>query len=261
MSLHLPFPVVSGPQWPGVHYFCTTRLGGVSKDEWASFNLGFNTAESPALAQANRTLLHGALPCKPFWLNQVHGAAVVDADQSQPGPQQPGWRPDADAALTTRSGCVLGILTADCLPVVIADTQGRALGVAHAGWRGLAGGVLEETLRQLRQRAPAATQWQAWIGPGISQPFFEVGPDVYHAFVDVAPEADRFSRAGAKRNGLNRWQADLAGLAAWRLERAGVAHVIQSGRCTYGEPDVFYSYRRSAQTGRMATIAWLESGS
>lgn len=260
MNLHLPFPVVSGPQWPGVRYFCTTRLGGVSKGEWASFNLGFNTAESVALARANRTLLLGALPGEPFWLNQVHGAAVVDADQSQSGAQA-GSRPDADAVLTTCSGRVLGILTADCLPVVIADTQGRALGVAHAGWRGLASGVLEETLRQLRQRAPAATQWQAWIGPGISQPFFEVGPDVYHAFVDAAPEADRFFCAGATRNGLNRWQADLAGLAAWRLQGAGVAHVIQSGRCTYAEPDVFYSYRRSAQTGRMATIAWLEPGS
>lgn len=256
MSSGLPFPVINGPAWPGVNYFCTTRQGGLSQADWASFNLGFNTAEPDLITQANRQMLHDRLPAVPLWLDQVHGCVVVDADEmalSSAGHQ----RPKADAAVTATPGRVLAILTADCLPVVISDDKARVLGVAHAGWRGLAAGVLQETLTLMRRRAPEAGGWRAWIGPGISPAYFQVGADVYQAFTSTDAQAARYFLAQPAINGAAKWLADLPGLAARRLAQAGVNDVVLSGRCTYGEPDVFYSYRLNPRTGRMATVAWL----
>ncbi len=240
-------PSVTGPAWPGVRYFCTVRAGGVSTGSYASMNLGRRTQDDSAHVLENRRRLRAEVPAEPFWLNQVHGIEVADADQD-------GDVLSADAAVTAATGRVLAIMTADCLPVVIADVQGRAVGIAHAGWRGLAQGVLEQTLNRLRAKVGGDAQWRAWVGPGISQPHFEVGADVYEAFLGCDSGASVFFAPGVTNN---KWLADLPGLARRRLHAAGVAQVELSGCCTYGEPERFFSYRRKPDSGRMATVAWL----
>lgn len=245
---------VSGLAWPGVRYFSTTREGGVSQGAYASFNLGMHTRDNPVDVRENRRRLMQALPRDPLWLEQVHGSEVLDADAWQ---VEGGAPPRADAAVTVQPGRVLAIMTADCLPVVLSDADGSVLGVAHAGWRGLAGSVLEHTVSRMQSLRPQATGYRAWIGPAISQRHFEVGADVYAAFVDQDPETRMYftrAAAGAK------WLADLPSIARHRLTRAGVDDVELSGYCTYGEGDRFYSYRRSSDTGRLATLAWLQPG-
>lgn len=245
---------VSGQAWPGVDYFCTTRQGGVSGGTWSALNLGLHTGDDAGHVAANRQRLSLAVPGDPLWLRQVHGADVYDADRAaRPANAEP---PVADASITVTPGRVLAIMTADCLPVVIASTDGRALGVAHAGWRGLAAGVLENTLDALRQRAGQACAWRAWIGPAISQSRFEVGEDVRDAFVsrDAQTALFFFEKPGGSQR---KWMADLPALARWRLHRAGVDDVELSGQCTFDRTDLFYSYRRDGETGRLATLAWL----
>ncbi|AOB32113.1 hypothetical protein AKI39_17425 [Bordetella sp. H567] len=242
-------PVVTGPQWAGVRYFCTTRAGGVGTAPHDTLNLGLRAGDQPQAVAENRRRVRAMLPADPLWLRQVHGARVVDAD----GPAQD--EPAADAAVTAVPERPLAIMVADCLPVLIADTGGRVLGAAHAGWRGLAGGVLEHTLEALRRKCPDAAGWQAWIGPGIGPAAFEVGPDVLEAFGADGPQA---AALFAPRPGVaGKWLADLPALAALRLARAGVAAVHRSGLCTVSDPGRFFSYRRDGQTGRMAMLAWL----
>jgi len=265
-----PLLAVSGQQWPGVVYGCTTRAGGVSTGPWGTLNLAMHVGDEPQAVLENRRRLARGLPREPFWLDQVHGTAVVevvDTGYIPLGVAQAGEGgastlctdatvPRADAAVTTQAGVVLAIMTADCLPVVIADIDGRALGVAHAGWRGLAAGVLEATLGALRASLPDARGWRVWIGPAISQSCFEVGEDVRSAFVDTLPATAACFLAG-KQPG--KWYADLAGLACHHLETMGVYAIELSGLCTYTRRDLFHSYRRSATTGRMVTVAWLQS--
>lgn len=245
---------VTGEPWNGVRYFCTTRRGGVSAGPRASLNLGRHVGDDALLVEENRRRLARLLPAAPRWLEQVHGTQVFDADAAWDSAEPP----RADAAVTTIAGRVLAIMTADCLPVVIADPDGGALGVAHAGWRGLAGGVLENTVGRLRAKHPRAAAWRAWIGPGISQPHFEVGDEVRAAFVGQDPDCSVFFAAG-RRPG--KWLADLPGLARARLLKVGVQQVQASGYCTYAQSDMFYSYRRDSAGGRMATLAWLGSAS
>jgi YfiH family protein len=245
---------VSGLTWPGVRYFATTRAGGVSCGGFASFNLGAHTRDDPARVQENRRRLRGVLPGDPLWLDQVHGSEVLDADAWVAGSAD---APRADAAVTTRPERVLAIMTADCLPVVLSDHGGMVLGVAHAGWRGLAGGVLEATVARMRAMCPGAGALRAWVGPAISQRHFEVGGDVHAAFVGPDPAARMFfvrSPSGPK------WLADLPSLARHRLWRVGVEDIELSSYCTYGRADLFYSYRRASDTGRLATLAWLSPG-
>lgn len=252
-------PTVSGSPLPGIRYFCTTRQGGVSTGPWASLNLGLHTKDDNAHVQANRQRLRAALPGAPVWLNQEHGTAVFDADAlSKITPGLSDSPPTADAVITTRSGQPLIIMTADCLPVVMVSSDGRALGAAHAGWRGLAAGVLENTLDALKRKADPGVSWQAWIGPAISQPYFEVGNDVVQAFTVADAQAAAYFIPGRQEG---KWQADLPGLARRRLLQAGVAQVELSGLCTYSEPQRFFSYRREPVTGRLATVAWLTSQS
>lgn len=257
MSQH-ELPSVSGLPWQGVAYFCTTRQGGVSQSSWASLNLGLHTADNAANVAANRRTVRACLPGEPLWLDQVHGTHVVNADcfpelsQSHDMPA-----PTGDAAITVVPNTVLAIMTADCLPVVLANEEGSALGMAHAGWRGLCGGVLERTVNALRASAPSSSGWRAWIGPGIGQRHFEVGPDVYHAFVDADPGARIFF---VQKTPSEKWLADLASLARYRLHGAGVCNVELSGDCTYSRPDLFFSFRREPITGRQATFAWLTEG-
>ncbi|MBV6273833.1 peptidoglycan editing factor PgeF [Alcaligenaceae bacterium CGII-47] len=240
---------LTGRPWVGVQYFSTTRTGGVSTAPWDSLNLGQHVGDDPQAVEDNRARVRQCLPSAPRWLDQVHGSEVWDADRASSASP-----PRADAAVTTQPGRVLAIMTADCLPVVMADRAGQVLGMAHAGWRGLAAGVLENTLAAMRQRMPGASLWRAWIGPAISQAHFEVGREVYEAFVSLDPRLEMFFAADGSRD---RWHADLPGIAHHRLFHAGVQQIECSGACTYEDAERFFSYRRASQTGRQATLAWL----
>ncbi len=245
----------------------TLRDGGVSRGQWGladgspgGWNLGAHCGDSPSDVTENRLLLRERVPAEPIWLEQVHGAEVLDADQfvaangAEREPRStPGVRPRADAAVTTRRGVVLAVLTADCLPVVLTSKLGTAVGVAHAGWRGLAGGVLENTVRAL-DRARPGERWIAWLGPAIGPARFEVGEDVFDAFVtDDAGAAPAFAPTGAP----GKWHADLYALARRRLARVGVRDVAGGGLCTASDPQRFYSFRRDGVTGRMASLVWI----
>src|SRR5690606_16565750 len=216
-----PFPFIDGPSWPGIHVLTTLRQGGVSTGPYGEFNLGDHVGDEPGHVERNRAILQEALPGAPRWLKQVHGIIVHDADA--PMALQV---PQADAAVTARPGQVLAVLTADCLPVVIADDAARVLGVAHAGWRGLAAGGLESTVAAVRRRAGADARLQAWLGPAIGPAAFEVGSDVRDAFADM-PQAFMPNAAAP-----GKWWADLPGLAQHRLQKAGVVTIVQSGFCT-----------------------------
>jgi len=242
-------PVISGADWPGVQYFCTTRAGGVGVAPYDSLNLGLRAGDQPAVVAQNRQRVRAAVGAEPFWLRQVHGSEVVDADQALAQEYA------ADASVTARTGRVVAIMVADCLPVVLSDLDGQVLGVAHAGWRGLAGGVLEHTLQAMRDKAPRARGWRAWVGPGIGPAAFEVGADVLEAFKNVG--ADAKSLFTPRQGAPEKWLADLPGLARLRLQRAGVEHIELCGLCTMADRERFFSYRRDGVTGRMALLAWL----
>ncbi|MDN5842393.1 MAG: peptidoglycan editing factor PgeF [Alcaligenaceae bacterium] len=244
---------LTGLPWAGVRYFCTTREAGSSAPPYQGLNLASHVADSPEAVEANRARLRQLLPAEPLWLDQVHGSDVWDADTESAVDM-----PKADAAVTTQKGRVLAIMTADCLPVIIADGCGTVLGAAHAGWRGLAAGVLENTFAQMRRVAPRAAGWRAWIGPAISQACFEVGEDVRDAFVSRNADLAMYFAADPVRG---RWRADLPSIARHRLFCAGVRQVECSGLCTYTDTRHFYSYRRESPTGRQATLAWLSVGS
>lgn len=265
MTSETPMLPVSGAPWKGVSYGCTTRAGGVSVGPWESLNLALHVGDDPQAVEENRRRLAAHLPSEPFWLDQVHGKGVVEVvapftarpvtgGVASPYGAYESAPPQADAAITTRPGVVLAVLTADCIPVVIADADGRALGVAHAGWRGLAAGVLEATLEALRARLPDAFVWRAWIGPCIGQARFEVGDEVRVAFTEQDPVTQQYFSAGGR---AGKWQADIAALARHRLLTLGLYDVEVSGLCTYQQAGLFYSYRRSSVSGRMATLAWL----
>ncbi|WP_442592725.1 peptidoglycan editing factor PgeF [Parapusillimonas sp. JC17] len=251
------FGSVSGLPWDGVAYFSTQRHGGSSRGRWASFNLGLHAGDDERDVRANRDLLRSTLPSEPVWLKQVHGTEVLDADAFPQAASQNA--PVADAAVTTMPGRVLAIMTADCLPVVLATVDGTVLAAAHAGWRGLAGGILEKTVAALRVKAGQersdASHIRAWVGPAISQAHFEVGPDVFDAFTAGDAAARMFF---AEKIPQRKWHADLAGLARHRLFQAGVDTIELSGHCTFAREDLYYSYRRDPHTGRMATLAWIK---
>jgi len=218
----------------------------VSRGPYASLNLGTHVGDRPEDVAANRRalVLRLSLPSEPCWLEQVHGTAVVDLDREPAGV--------ADAAVTSTPGRVLAVMTADCLPVLLASRDGERIGVAHAGWRGLAAGVLPAAVERMGV-APAAIV--AWLGPAIAQASYEVGEEVREAFVSAEPgRADCF-RPGRRGH----WFADLYALARASLAAAGVGAVLGGGRCTYREADRFFSHRRQAPCGRMASLIWIEA--
>ncbi|MDN3515991.1 peptidoglycan editing factor PgeF [Aquisalimonas lutea] len=241
------------PDWPAparVQSVSTTRRCGVSAPPYASLNLGRHTRDNPLAVARNQQCLRRAagLPGRVFWLRQVHGTRVVAAHDSDP-------EPEADAVWTDRPGLPCGVLTADCLPVLLCDRAGTRVAVAHAGWRGLAGGVLEATVAAL-DVAPA--ELVAWMGPAIGPGHFEVGDEVRSAFLDADDGAETAFRASRPGH----WYADLYQLGRRRLGRLGVADVSGGGFCTHAEADRFFSYRRDGETGRMGTVIWLaEEGS
>jgi YfiH family protein len=239
------------PNWPAppsIRAVSTRRGGGVSLGVYASLNLGAHVGDLPAHVAANRQLLRETLPlpAEPLWLNQIHGASVVEARTL------PGLPPDADAAFSLDTGVVCAVLTADCLPVLFCDRAGSRVAAAHAGWRGLAGGVLEATVEALG----GGGDLLAWLGPAIGPTAFEVGADVKAAFADKLGDCDHaFTPVDASH-----WLADLYQLARITLVRVGLAihNIHGGGECTYSDPERYFSYRRDGQTGRMATLIWRE---
>lgn len=253
------------PHWPGlpasVGVLSTTRRGGVSPAPYddgmgsGGLNLGTHVGDPPHNVAANRAILREMLPDDPVWLSQVHGTVVVNI--AEVGRQQV---PEADACISTLPGRVCVIMTADCLPVLFADKQGKAVGAAHAGWRGLASGVLENTVEAMR--AAGAGELTAWMGPAIGQYQFEVGPDVRHAFLNGALDDSgvrhvegAFSTIEGKPG---KYLADIYALARYLLHRAGVKEVHGGEFCTVSNSGRFYSYRRDGVTGRQATLIWLK---
>lgn len=235
------------PDWPAparVRALVTTREGGVSVGPYASLNLATHVGDDPPAVAANRAILRQALPAEPRWLEQVHGIEVVDGESVRSVPR-------ADASVARTPGIVLAVMTADCLPVLLCDRAGTAIGIAHAGWRGLAGGVVEATLAAMRV-APADVI--AWLGPAIGPASFEVGADVRDAAIAAQADAAQAFVAGAP----GKWLADIYSLARLRLERAGVAAVYGGGFCTVRDAGRFYSFRRDRDTGRMASLIWLD---
>jgi len=243
------------PDWsiPGrVRVVSTLRHGGVSRDCYASLNLASHVGDDATAVDENRRRLRAAtgMPAEPMWLAQVHGARVIELTPADTSRSVHGAAPQADAAVARTAGCVCAIATADCLPVVLADDAGTGVGVAHAGWRGLAGGVLEATVHALDIPGPRLT---AWLGPAIAAPAFEVGAEVREAFITRDTAAQRCFVANAR----GRYQADLYALARLALGRLGVERITGGGWCTYANDQDFYSYRRDGRTGRMVTLAWL----
>ncbi|WP_226102672.1 purine nucleoside phosphorylase YfiH [Dickeya oryzae] len=236
------------PDWPAparVRACSTTRLGGVSSAPYDSLNLGNHVGDSPLHVQDNRQrlLATAELPVMPHWLQQVHGTQVINLDQVSSDSLT------GDAAYTTRQDRVCAVMTADCLPVLFCSANGDEVAAAHAGWRSLQAGVLEETLRHFHAR-PADIL--AWMGPAIGPQQFEVGGEVREAFLQVDPIADC---AFVPRNG--KFLADIYQLARLRLAAAGVTQVFGGEYCTVSDSGRFFSYRRDGMTGRMATLIWL----
>lgn len=241
------------PDWPApasVRACATTRMGGVSQGAFASLNLGDHVGDDPERVARNRDILcsHLGLPAEPLWLRQVHGCDVARAEC----PVTP--IPEADAAIATTPGAVCAVMTADCLPLLLCDDQGTCVSAVHAGWRGLAGGVLESAVAAM---AVAPERLLVWMGPAIGPGAFEVGPEVRAAFIaeDTEAQAAFLPSTGTAQDA--RWLADLFELARLRLARLGVERVYGGGDCTFSQPGRFFSYRRDGTTGRLASLIWL----
>jgi YfiH family protein len=235
------------PDWPApprVKALVTTRAGGVSAGPYATFNVGFSTGDDPAAVDTNRSRLRALLPGEPRWLRQMHGARVLEAAEID-------GRPEADASVACAPGIVCAIQIADCLPVLFTDRSGSVVAAAHAGWRGLAAGVIENTVAAMGGKG--AAEIIAYIGPGIGPRAFEVGDDVRDAYIS----RDARAAAAFQPHDTGKWLADLPSLARGALERCGVTEIYGGTLCTYADPRRFYSYRRDQVTGRMAALIWI----
>lgn len=277
------------PDWPApanVRTLQTTRQGGISSAPYDSFNLGDHVGDAPLAVERNRILLNTLLPSEPVWLEQVHGTVVANADRASCLPQ-------ADACIARHRAAVCVVMTADCLPVLLCDTQGSVVGAAHAGWKGLAAGVIEATVQAMDV---APQDLMAWLGPAISREAFEVGDEVRALFVDAdplasaaftpSPCAEGSLRSGGEPTGLPlagvrgewvdsslplgervpvraregvKYMADIYALARLRLNALGITRIYGGDHCTYRDHERFFSYRRDGVTGRMGTFIWLSS--
>lgn len=256
MSVDPRWIVPDWPAPPGVRALITTRAGGISRGAWGvppddggGMNLGFGTGDDPAAVAANRARLRALLPEEPRWLKQEHGARVVDAE-SVAAP------PAADASTALARNVVCAALVADCMPVLLADVRGRGVAAAHAGWRGVAAGVLQATARALRARlGDPAADVIAYLGPAIGPEAFEVGADVLDAMRDTLPQAQTAFRP----LGHGKYLADLFALGRQALAQAGVETVYGGTESTYADARRFYSFRRDRVTGRHAALIWRAS--
>lgn len=234
------------PDWPApanVKALQTTRNGGVSTGVYASLNLGDHVKDHPQHVAANRQLLSDYMPSEPIWLNQVHGVRVIDAALSS-------CLESADASFATRKQVVCVTMTADCLPVLLCDQAGTAVAAIHAGWRSLCDGVIEATVNAMPVQAD---QLMAWLGPAIGPDAFEVGGEVRAQFIAQDAQAELAFKAKG-----DKWLGDLYAIARQRLQTLGVTQIYGGGRCTFSEPETFFSFRRDGDTGRMGCFIWLE---
>jgi polyphenol oxidase len=244
-------PEVLVPEWrvpQAVRAAFTLRTGGVSAAPFDSLNLGAHVGDTPGAVAENRRRVRACLglPAEPAWLEQVHGTGVADLDA-----RSEGTGASADAVITRRPGRVCAVQVADCMPVLLAARDASAVAVAHAGWRGLAAGVLEATVARL---GVAAGELVAWLGPAISARHFEIGGEVRAALLAADPGAG----AAFVQNARGRWQCDLVALARRRLCALGVTEVSGGAWCTYADPTRFFSFRRDGRCGRMAALIWLQ---
>ncbi len=234
------------PAWPApanVKALQTTRLGGVSAAPYDTLNLGLHVGDDPVRVNRNRQLLAPYMPSEPVWLEQVHGVEVANADLAA-------CRVVADASVAWQRGSVCVVMTADCLPVLLCDDAGTVVGAVHAGWKGLAAGVIEATVKEM---GAAPDRLMAWFGPAIGPEAFEVGAEVREAFMaHDARAAEAF-----RPHGEGKYLADIYALARQRLEALGVSRISGGTLCTYHQKDKFFSYRRDGVTGRMGTFIWL----
>jgi YfiH family protein len=256
-------PGLITPEWPdapaNVGALASTRRGGASTGPYddgaggGGLNLGLHVGDDAETVRQNRAAVRAMLPGVPAWISQVHGVAVVDA--AGVGLGQPVRV--ADASIATRPGVVCAVLTADCLPVLFADLGGTVVGAAHAGWRGLAAGVLGETVAAMR--ATGAGEITAWLGPAIGPAQFEVGGDVLESFLaNAGAQSEQVRAAFAPFEGRpGKYLADMNALARLMLARDGVTKVWGGDHCTASERNRFYSYRRDGVTGRQASLIWL----
>ncbi len=244
------------PDWnapKNIRAFSTVRSGGVSQSPYQGddsgkngLDFGMHVGDSPLAVQKNRAILRKKLPAEPVWLNQVHGTTVVNAENVT-------GVPDADASFAEKKGVVCTIMTADCLPVLLCDKAGTVVAAAHAGWRGLAGGILENTVAVMRDKTNS--EIMAWLGPSIGPDAFEVGEDVLQVFV----QKNSLMQPAfvARKNVPGKYLADICFLARMTLDELGVTDVSGGDFCTVTDKERFYSYRRDGVTGRMATGIWM----
>jgi YfiH family protein len=272
----LSFADVVQPAWnvaPRVRALVTTRDGGVSEppfgrwrdgaDQRGGLNLGMKSGDDPAAVAANRARLLALTGLtEAAWLDQVHGARIVRAEDALREARASGAPAQADASVTDRAGIACVVMVADCMPVLLCDEAGRAVGAAHAGWRGLAAGIVEQTAQRVAELAGVQTgELHAYLGPCIGPESFEVGADVRDAFMNGTDESGRAATASAfvkhPRN-AGKYLADLPALARLRLQRLGVTRIVGGDLCTVTQRERFYSYRRDRETGRMAALIWLD---
>lgn len=251
--------------WPGlpanVRALTSLRGGGVSRPPYddgiggGGLNLGLHVGDRAEDVLQNRSLLQSLLPAGPCWLTQVHGVQVIDAAAHKdfPDKSSSASQPEADAAISSKAGCVCVIQTADCLPVLLSDSRGHVVGAAHAGWRGLSAGVIENTIAAMRRRG--AQDIMAWLGPAIGPEQFEVGEDVRNAFIAKNPGMSSAFKPRPQQHG--KYLADIYALARMVMAENGIAHIAGGGFCTVTETGRFYSYRRDGVTGRMASLIWI----
>jgi polyphenol oxidase len=242
--MHKPEFII--PDWPApanVKALQTTRAGGISTGSYASLNLGDHVKDNPLHVAHNRQSLSPFLPTEPVWLQQVHGIRVIDASTSS-------CLETADASFSTRKEVVCVTMTADCLPVLLCDEAGTVVAAIHAGWRSLCDGVIEAAVEVMPGEA---NHLMAWLGPAIGPEAFEVGGEVRQQFIVHDAQAE-----AAFRPHGNKWLGDLYTIARQRLQSSGITRIYGGGRCTYSEPESFFSFRRDGDTGRMATFIWLE---
>jgi YfiH family protein len=238
------------PDWPApeaVKAVITTRQGGVSQAPYHSLNLATHVGDAPEAVEENRKRLIGdcQLPGEPFWLSQVHGCQVADSASDHPGCE-------ADAVFSLSPGVVCAVMTADCLPLLMTDRSGSRVCAVHAGWRGLAQGVVESAINRM---GVAPEEIMVWLGPAIGPNEFEVGGEVCQAFLNACSD----DAAAFRQGDGDRWLADIYQLARSRLKRLGVGYVGGGEYCTVQQSELFFSYRREGVTGRMASLIWLQA--
>jgi len=239
------------PDWPvakHIHAFTSTRLGGVSQGIYHGLNLAHHVDDEPDAVQANRDLLQQQfhLPHTVKWLQQIHSTQAIAADTIENGTK-------ADALYTNKANTICAVLTADCLPILVCNKQGDKIAAIHAGWRGLASGIIQTTLEKL---AEPADHLLLWFGPAIGARHYQVGQDFYDTFLSISP----MMQQAFKQTSPTHWHADIYALAKLQCEQLGIKHIYGGEHCTFADSTHFYSHRRDGTTGRMASLIWFGEG-